>query len=61
MEHPQQSRPADLLACLAGGVSTGDAADDAACAALLATGMTLSAIVAVLAELARVRPRARIA
>ncbi|HEY0952694.1 hypothetical protein [Nocardioides sp.] len=61
MEHPQHGRPADHLARLAHGVPTGDPADDAAYSALLATGMTPAAILAVLTELSRVRPLARIA
>jgi hypothetical protein len=61
MQHPHHGWPEDLLARIARGIPTGDPAADAACDALLATGMTPSAIVAVLAELSRLRPLARTA
>ncbi len=61
MEHPQHGRPADVLARLTRGLPTGDPADDAAYSALLGTGMTPAAILAVLTELSRGRPLVRIA
>ncbi|WP_041546376.1 MULTISPECIES: hypothetical protein [unclassified Nocardioides] len=58
----QQHRQADgLLARIARGLPPGDPESDAAYGALLGTGMTPAAIVAVLRELARVRPLARTA
>lgn len=56
-----QGWPDDLLARLERGVATGDPVVDAACRALLATGMTPRAIMSVLAELRRSRPLARTA
>ncbi|MBI2244817.1 MAG: hypothetical protein HYU55_13080 [Nocardioides sp.] len=58
----QQQLQADgLVARISRGVPTGDPEADAACRALLGTGMTPTAIVAVLRELARARPLARTA
>ena len=55
----QQQLQADgLLARIAHGLPTGDPEADAAYGALLGTGMTPAAILAVLRELARVRPLA---
>ena len=45
-------QPDDLLTLIARGEPLGDAAADAACGALLATGLTRRAIVTVLRELA---------
>ena len=56
-----QSWPDELLSHLERGTATGDPVVDGACRALLATGMTPRAIVAVLADLGRVRPLARTA
>ncbi len=56
-----QTWPDDLLARLEGGVATGDPVVDAACRALLATGMTPRSIMAVLTDLGRARPLARTA
>jgi hypothetical protein len=59
MDH--RSQPDELLARIARGEPLGDAVADAACGALLATGMSRRAIVSVLRELAGATPLARTA
>jgi hypothetical protein len=61
MQDLREGVPDDVLVRIARGEPTGDPAADAACGALIATGMTPRGIVAVLRELACAAPLARTA